>query len=39
MRAGLEMEMFIAPLMTDEDGEVVYSYKFRPAGRQGQGPG
>ena len=32
LRAGLELEMFIAPLMTGADGEVLHGYKFRPAG-------
>jgi uncharacterized OB-fold protein len=31
LRAGLKMEMIIAPLMTDENGTVLHSYKFRPA--------
>lgn len=37
MRVGLEMEMFIAPLMTAENGDVLHSYKFRPA--KGMRPG
>jgi uncharacterized OB-fold protein len=31
LRAGMPMEMTIGPLMPDESGEILHTYKFRPA--------
>jgi uncharacterized protein len=35
LRVGMPMEMTIGPLMPDESGEVLQTYKFRPARRTG----
>lgn len=32
---GMSMEMTIGPLMRDEDGEMLHTYKFRPAAQDG----
>ena len=35
LQADMPMEMTIGPLMRDASGEDLYTYKFRPAGRNG----